>query len=80
MRTGLLLAVAAALLLLLLPPVEAAPLQCAAQSSQAAFPPTPDRACVCVDGWTGTLQGVAGWRWIAEDRDRSDGPKPWVSN
>src|SRR6056297_2840479 len=29
------------------------PIQCAAQSSEAALPPTEDAACVCVDNWTG---------------------------
>jgi hypothetical protein len=49
------LAVMALLMLLVqeAPLATAAPLQCAAQSSQAAGPPTPDSACVCVDGWTG---------------------------
>ncbi|EKU21706.1 hypothetical protein NGA_0167501, partial [Nannochloropsis gaditana CCMP526] len=29
------------------------PIQCAAQSSEAALPPSEDAACVCVDNWTG---------------------------
>jgi hypothetical protein len=50
----MLLLVMVLLLAASVPSVQAAPLQCAAQSSQAAFPPTPDGACACVDGWTGT--------------------------